>query len=49
MADAKIKKIIGNVTKLNFFYAYIVNICVKKTGKLLAIHQILFLYTILVK
>ena len=25
MADAKIKKIIGNVTKLNFFSAYIVN------------------------
>ena len=25
MADAKSKKIIGNVTKLNYFHAYIVN------------------------
>ena len=25
MADAKIKKIIGNVSKLNYFHAYIVN------------------------
>ena len=47
MADAKIKKIIGNVTKLNFFHAYIV--CVILTWKLLAIHQIVFIYTILVK
>ena len=44
MVDAKIKKIIGNVTKLNYFHAHIVNM-----SKLLAIHKILFIYTILVK
>ena len=48
MADVKIKKIIGNVTKLNYFHAYIVNMSFSP-GKLLAIHQILFIYTILVK
>ena len=48
MADAKIKKIIGNVTKFNFFHAYIVNMSFSP-AKLLAIHQILFTYTILVK
>ena len=26
MAEAKIKKIKGNVTKLNYFHAYIVNV-----------------------
>ena len=26
MADAKIKKCIGNVTKLNYFHAYIVHV-----------------------
>ena len=26
MAEAKIKEIIGSVTKLNFFHAYIVNL-----------------------
>ena len=48
MADAKIKKIIGNVTKLNFLHAYIVNMSFQPT-KLLASHQMLFIYTILVK
>ena len=48
MADTKIKKIIGNVTKLNFFHAYIVNMSFYP-GKLLAVNQILFIYTILVK
>ena len=38
MADAKIKKIIDRVTKINFFHAYIAYI-----GKLVAIHQI-FIY-----
>ena len=48
MADAKIKKFKGNVTKLNYFHAYIINMSFYP-GKLLAIHQILFIYTILVK
>ena len=48
MADAKIKKIIGNLTKLNYLHAYIVNMSFYP-GKLLAIHQSLFIYTILVK
>ena len=48
MADAKIKKFIGNVSKLYYFHAYIVNMSFY-SGKLLAIHQILFIYTILVK
>ena len=43
MADAKIKKFKGNVTELNCFHAYIINISFKP-GKLLAIHQILFIY-----
>ena len=47
MADAKMKKFKGNVTKLNYFPAYIINMSFYP-GKLLAIHQILFLYTILV-
>ena len=46
MADAKITKIIGNVTKLNYFKYANVSF---SPGKLLAIHQILFIYTILVK
>ena len=40
MADAKIKKIIGNVTKLMFFHAYIANMSCQP--KLLVIHQIFF-------
>ena len=47
MANAKIKKIIGRVTKLNFFHAYIVTMSF--FVKLLAIYQILFIYAILVK
>ena len=42
MADAKIKKFKGNVTKLNYFHAHIINM---SYGKLLAIHQTLFIYT----
>ena len=41
MADAKIKKFKGNVTKLNYFHAYIVNMSFKP-GKLLALFTILF-------
>ena len=41
MADAKIKKIIGNLTKLNYFHAYIVNMSFYP-GKLLAILPILY-------
>ena len=41
MADAKIKKIIDNVTKL-FFPAYILNMS-SEPGKRLAIHK-LYLY-----
>ena len=48
MADAKINKFKGNVTKLNYFHAYIINMSFLPV-KLLAIHQILFIYTILVK
>ena len=48
MADAKIKKIVSNVTELNFFHAYIVDMLFQPEI-LLAIHQILFIYTILVK
>ena len=48
MADARIKKFIGNVTKLNYFHAYIVNMSFQP-GKLLAIHQVLLIDTILVK
>ena len=48
MADAKIKKFKGNVTKLNYFHAYIINMSFY-CGKRLAIHHILFIYTILVK
>ena len=48
MADAKTKKFNGNVTELNYFHADIVNMSFQP-GKQLAIHQILFIYTILVK
>ena len=39
MADAKIKKIIGNVTKLKFVRAYIVNMSFSP-AKLFSIHDI---------
>ena len=48
MADTKIQKFIGNVTKLNYFHAYIINMSFKPE-KLLAIHQVIFIDTILVK
>ena len=48
MGDAKIKKFKGNVTKLKYFDAYIINTSFER-GKRLAIQQILFIYTILVK
>ena len=48
MADAKIKKFKGNVTKLNYFHACILNMSFYR-GKRQTIQQILFIYTILVK
>ena len=48
MADAKIKKFKGNVTKSNYFHAYIINMSFER-GKRVAIHHILFIYKILVK
>ena len=48
MADANIKKIIGNVAKLKFF-SWIYRKYVILTWKPLAIPQFLLIYTILVK